>query len=385
MERQLAGGVWLGGFSHQAAAVRCSEGAVPVEFGIWRIDGGLRKVPFAKFGDEGRLEDILERDVSILGLEVMVIGRQVPTSYGKRVDLLAIDAAGDLHAIELKRDRTPREVVAQVLDYGSWVKDLGHEDILALFSEHHKGARLEEEFETRFGDVLPDALNQEHHLVIVASELDNSTERIVRYLSGEFSVPVSVLFFRYYVDGDREYLARTWLNDPALADAAPAKQGKAKAREPWNGQDFYVTCGEGPHRNWDDEIRYGYISSGGGKKYTSPLNQLFTGCRVFVYIPGTGYVGVGTVTETAQPVTEFMVEVDGERTALLDAPLKAPSLAEHTTPDNMEYAVRVDWVKTLPREQAIKEKGMFANQNSACKLRNSFTLERLTDKFGLDS
>jgi hypothetical protein len=194
-----------------------------------------------------------------------------------------------------------------------------------------------------------------------------------------------VLFFRYYVDGDREYLARTWLNDPALADAAPAKQGKAKAREPWNGQDFYVTCGEGPHRNWDDEIRYGYISSGGGKKYTSPLNQLFTGCRVFVYIPGTGYVGVGTVTETAQPVTEFMVEVDGERTALLDAPLKAPSLAEHTTPDNMEYAVRVDWVKTLPREQAIKEKGMFANQNSACKLRNSFTLERLTDKFGLDS
>jgi len=38
--------------------------------------------------------------------------------------------------------------------------------------------------------------------------------------------------------------------------------------------------------------RYGYISSGGGKKYTSPLNQLFVGCRVFAYIPGTGYVGV---------------------------------------------------------------------------------------------
>jgi RecB family endonuclease NucS len=43
----------------------------------------------------------------------MVIGRQVPTSYGKRIDLLAIDAGGDLHAIELKRDRTPREVSIQ--------------------------------------------------------------------------------------------------------------------------------------------------------------------------------------------------------------------------------------------------------------------------------
>jgi len=39
------------------------------------------------------------------------------------------------------------------------------------------------------------------------------------------------------------------------------------------------------------------------------------------------------VTETAQPVTEFMVDVDGERKGLLDAPLKAPSLTEYTQPD----------------------------------------------------
>ena len=91
------------------------------------------------------------------------------------------------------------------------------------------------------------------------------------------------------------------------------------------------------------------------------------------------------MTEAAQPVTEFIVDVDGERTPLLDAPLKAPSLAEYTQPDNMEYAVRVEWIRTLPREQAVKEKGLFANQNSACKLRNSFTLERLTERFALDS
>jgi hypothetical protein len=154
---------------------------------------------------------------------------------------------------------------------------------------------------------------------------------------------------------------------------------------PLSGQDFYVKCGEGPHRNWDDEIKYGYVSSGGSKKYASPLNQLFVGCRVFVYISGTGYVGVGTVTETAQPVTEFMVEVNGEPKTLLDVPLRAPSLAEYTQPDNMEYAVRVDWIKTLPREQAIKEKGLLANQDSACKLLSSFTLERLTERFGLES
>jgi len=34
-------------------------------------------------------------------------------------------------------------------------------------------------------------------------------------------------------------------------------------------------------------------------------------------------------------------------------------------PDLCEYVVRVDWIKTLPKHEAIWEKRMFANQNSA--------------------
>jgi hypothetical protein len=34
--------------------------------------------------------------------------------------VLGVDVEGRIHVIELKRDRTPREVVAQILDYGSW-------------------------------------------------------------------------------------------------------------------------------------------------------------------------------------------------------------------------------------------------------------------------
>ena len=255
------------------------------------------------------------------------------------MDLLAIDAEGYLYAIELKRDRTPRDVVAQVLDYGSWITDLGHEEIGELFSTHHKGARLEEVFEDRFGGTLPEALNAAHHLVIVASVLDNSTERIVRYLTEQFSVPVSVLFFRYYLDGDREYLARTWLNAPSEADATAAKPGKAgkAAKEPWNGQDFYVAVGEDEHRTWADQLMYGYISAGGGKKYTSPLGQLFPGARVFAYIPQVGY---------------------GVR-----------------RPCSMDQDAAQGWRD--PREGAVRQ------SDSACKLRNAFTLERLTERFGL--
>jgi len=55
-------------------------------------------------------------------------------------------------------------------------------------------------------------------------------------------------------------------------------------------------------------------------------------------------------------------------------------MAEETA----EYVVPVDWISTRTREQAIRQKGLFANQNSACKLRNRFTLEVLYQAFGLD-
>jgi hypothetical protein len=41
-------------------------------------------------------------------------------------------------------------------------------------------------------------------------------------------------------------------------------------------------------------------------------------------------------------------------------------------------------LKTVAADKAVWEKGMFANQNSACKMRSTFTIERLVQNFGLD-
>ena len=95
---------------------------MPIEVGVWQIiDNKAQKIDFSVLDLESRLEDILAGDISIINPDILLIGRQVPTTYGKFVDLLAIDANGHLVVIELKRNRTPREVVAQLLDYGSWV------------------------------------------------------------------------------------------------------------------------------------------------------------------------------------------------------------------------------------------------------------------------
>jgi hypothetical protein len=222
-------------------------------------------------------------------------------------------------------------------------------------------------------------------MVVVASELDSSTERIIGYLTTNYGVPINAVFFRHFKEGGNEYLVRSWLIDPNEVEAQASKAPAAKrGKEPWNGRDFYAAIGEGPTRSWEDCRRYGFISAGGGRWYSASLHQLAPGARVFACIPKRGYVGVGTVTESAVPVDEFAITEDGEEKPLLEADLKAPEMDRHAgDPELSEYVVGVEWEKTLPVEKAIWEKGMYANQNSATKLRNKFTLELLTERFKL--
>jgi hypothetical protein len=137
-----------------------------------------------------------------------ISGRQVTTSFGKVIDLLAVDADGVLHVLELKKDKTPREVVAQVLDYGSWARGLAHEDVLKLFGDYGKGGAFEAAFQQRFDAPPPEELNTGHRLTIIASAVDVATERIVEYLVEEYRVPVNVVFFRYFEDQGHRYLGR---------------------------------------------------------------------------------------------------------------------------------------------------------------------------------
>jgi hypothetical protein len=356
---------------------------MPVKFGLWRVDGiQVQQVPPTSIASEERLEEMIEARVDILGLgNLFQIGRQVITDFGKRIDLLLIDAQGDLYVIELKKDRTPREVVAQSLEYGFWLQGLSFEAIRELYVKHHQGEDFDSAFTTHFEADLPEAINNSHHLVVVATGMDTSTEQIVEYVRG-YGVPINVLFFEYLMDEEREYLARSWLSDPEL-EAPSGASGKKQA--PWNGLDFFVAVGESEHRNWDDMRRYGFVSAGHGDKYRKVMSNLFEGARVWAAIPGTGYVGVGEVTALAVAVGDFQVEVNGQMVPILSAELQAEDMAEDADdPELSEYLARVRWIDTRSRDQAFWEKGMFANQNVVAKLRQPFTLQRLAEAFNLD-
>ena len=41
--------------------------------------------------------------MTILGEPLLLVGHQVPTSYGKVIDLMGVDADGVLHVLELEK------------------------------------------------------------------------------------------------------------------------------------------------------------------------------------------------------------------------------------------------------------------------------------------
>ncbi|MFD3561899.1 hypothetical protein ACFWVU_19755 [Streptomyces sp. NPDC058686] len=58
-------------------------------------------------------------------------------------------------------------------------------------------------------------------------------------------------------------------------------------------------------------------------------------------------------------------------------------MSESDTADRREWIVPVDWEQSVPREKAFWRTGLFANQNSACKLRARFTIEEVSRHFDI--
>lgn len=145
-------------------------------------------------------------DKTILGIDVLLIGKQVATETGGVIDLLAVDAEANLVVLQLKRDKSPHEIVAQTLDHASWVKGLSHDQIDAIASSF-TGKPLTDAFSEHFGKAIPDTINARHSMIILTPELDASSERIMQYLARQHSVPIRVQFVALIKTPSGEFLA----------------------------------------------------------------------------------------------------------------------------------------------------------------------------------
>lgn len=358
---------------------------MPIRHTIWKV--GTKPEPLAEvsLGKEALLEQMITEDPTILSDRWLLIGRQVRTTHGGFIDLLALNQDGQLIVIELKRDMTPREVVAQALDYASWAQDLKADDIASIYNRFSGGGSLGDIFRQRFGLPLDEEqLNGSHQIVIVASSLDLSTERIVNYLN-RMDIAINVIFFQVFQDGSNQYLSRAWLIDPVETESK-ATAGQAGERGEWNGE-YYVSFGQSADRDWKEAVKYGFISGGGGRWYSQTLFMLSPGDRVWVNIPQQGYVGVGRVTGSAIRASEFKVNVDGVERSLLDVAQSNYHRQFNDDEEKSEYFVPIEWIGTKPISEAVSEVGFFGNQNTVARPKThkwNHTIEQLKQRFGVE-
>ena len=195
---------------------------------------------------ERHLEDWLEISPRALGQEPFLwIGRQTSatdedgTIYS---DLLGVDAEGNLVIAELEKVLTPRDLIAQLLDYAAWANGLSDSQIReiaeAYFETRDKfqGKTFDDAFRDLFDmpetDEVP-PLNRGLRLFMVAEEIPSRVAFVCRLLRTSHGMEVSCIDVSTFETESGEVLVNTETKVGGEGFAAPSPHQKRPPR--WSG------------------------------------------------------------------------------------------------------------------------------------------------------
>lgn len=140
----------------------------------------------------------------------MIIGEQVQTKSGY-LDFLGIDKNGNTVIIELKRDKLPREVIAQTIDYAS---DVASWDIdkLSEICQGYLKQGLEDYLSEYFDEfnIEKVVINNNQRLLLVGFGIEEATNRMIEWLSNSFNMSINAVILNYSkTTAGNEILSRT--------------------------------------------------------------------------------------------------------------------------------------------------------------------------------
>ncbi len=136
---------------------------------------------------------------------VLWIGRQ-PSAQDEEgtifPDLLGVDSEGNLVVVEFKRGRTPRDVMAQLLEYAAWANELSLEEIHEIADayfekrDEFRGQTFPDAFREAFDipetDELP-PFNQKLRMFVVAEEIVPRIASVCRFLRTSYGMDISCI------------------------------------------------------------------------------------------------------------------------------------------------------------------------------------------------
>lgn len=329
----------------------------------------LPRTTYAEQGVRERsdLQRLLRANIAVIAPDVLVIAEEFGEwdESKRRIDLLGVDRDATLVVIELKRDDDGGHMELQAIRYAAMVSRMTLQ-------------RAIEVYQTRLGpDAEPGAARTailswlrtseppredavlDVRIVLASADFKKELTTAVLWLR-EWELDIRCVRVKPYADGEGVILEvqeivplpeaaeyQVSIRDEAISRREVARQS-GEATGYW-----FMNVGEDEKggRSWEDCRRYGFLSSGGTEQHQQHARALRVGDRVFAYLSGHGYVGVGNVIADAVPQKEFVPA--GQTTRLIELPVVAQLRSEWVESPLCDWCVGVHWTVALPRERAV--------------------------------
>jgi hypothetical protein len=311
----------------------------------------------------------------------------------RRIDLLGVDKAANLVVSELKRDDDGGHMELQAIRYAAMVSTMTFAQAAGVFqpfldkSGEKRDARSELLKFLDWEEPREDDFAQDVRIVLVSSDFSKELTTVVLWLN-EHEMDIQCVRLKPYDSGQGVFIdAQTIIPLPEASDYIEGVRNKAVERHKaarQSGKDtgyWFMNIGEGSSgsRAWEDCRKYGFMHAGGGKRYIDAAKKLKVGDKVFAYLSGHGYVGLGEVTAEAMPFKDF-TPADQSK-PLPELPLVAKLQHERLNdPERWDLCAAVKWIKTVNRDEGVLKSR--AHLGTVSRIRQPDLVVELLKHFG---
>jgi len=174
---------------------------------LFTIDNQGKLIPYKEYtyketNLESELEQLLENNSEYFfeDSKLLIIGRQVTTNLNTFIDLLGIDKSGNTVVVELKRGKTPRETIAQLLEYASFAENLDYSQLNDIYKDYSEENIDLEDFHKEYFNKSTDesvSFNKSVKLVIVAEDISKEITQTAIFLRKK-GIDIYCIEFKYF-------------------------------------------------------------------------------------------------------------------------------------------------------------------------------------------
>lgn len=326
----------------------------------------LPEATFAQLGiyERADLQRLLKANVAVVAPDVLVISEEFSEweDSKRRIDLLAVDSDGTLVVVELKRDEDSH-MELQALRYAAMVSSMTFSRAVEVFQVHldkttpGKNARAEILEFLEWDEPHEEEFGQDVRIILVAQDFKKELTTSVLWLNDRQLDIRCVRMKPYTMDDETILDVQQVLPLPEAQAYMVRLREKAIERRVAARQDtgyWFMNTGDGSAegRSWEDCKKYGFMLAGGGAKYIGFARQLRVGDKVFAYLSGHGYVGLGEVVAEAVPFKDFVPA--GQTETLLQLPLTGK--VDHDRVDELDrcdWCAGIRWIHAVNRDRAV--------------------------------